>query len=240
VTARSKTNREAQTVTSTKAPARTLRLTNAVVRGLPAPERGSRITYDSDVAGFGLRVTANGARAFVLTYRVRSTQHQHCMTIGRFSNWSTAAARARARELKREIDQGGDPLADLRDEWVVTLHESVARKVASFIEQGIEPKGYLYRHYGPDGDLLYVGMTLHVWSRQKSHLKTAEWANSIYQIIIEPFASRAELIEAEALAIKSEYPKFNKVHNDRTLRRELVAERDEALNKQTRQPEARP
>ena len=31
-----------------------------------------------------------------------------------------------------------------------------------------------------------------------------------------------ELIEAERLAIKTEFPKFNKVHNDRTLRRELV------------------
>jgi hypothetical protein len=39
--------------------------------------------------------------------------------------------------------------------------------------------------------------------------------------VIEPFATREELVEAEALAIKSEYPKFNKA----TTTTELVAVR---------------
>jgi hypothetical protein len=102
------------------------------------------------------------------------------------------------------------------------MKDGIGNKWRLFAEGGIEPSCFLYRHFNAEGDLLYVGMTLHVLSRQKDHLKTAEWANSIFQIIIEPFASREELIEAEALAIKSEYPKFNKTHNDRMLRRALV------------------
>ena len=45
------------------------KLTHKIVAGLPAPERGSRIFYDTDVRGFGCRVTAAGARSFILNYR---------------------------------------------------------------------------------------------------------------------------------------------------------------------------
>ena len=42
-----------------------------VIRKLPTPATGNKIYYDSDVAGFGLRVTAGGARSFVLNFRTR-------------------------------------------------------------------------------------------------------------------------------------------------------------------------
>ena len=43
-------------------------LTDAFIRGLPTPEKGNRLFYDDDVKGFGARVTAGGARSFVLNY----------------------------------------------------------------------------------------------------------------------------------------------------------------------------
>jgi integrase len=89
----------------------TQRLTDAIVRRLPAPAAGNRIYYDQDAGGFGCRVTAAGSRAFVLTYRNRS-RRQRRKTIGNFPDWATAAARDEARRLKQLIDQGGDPLAD--------------------------------------------------------------------------------------------------------------------------------
>ena len=132
------------------------------------------------------------------------------------------------------IDQGHDPLADIEAKRHASpgaprlnIGRRIADKWREFIERGIEPTCFLYRHYDAAGDLLYVGMTLYVCSRQKDHLQKAEWANSIYQIVIEPFVSREELIKAEAYAIKTEYPKFNKMHNDRTPRRELVAPKPE-------------
>jgi len=91
------------------------RLTDAIVKRLPAPPKGNRIYYDQDVGGFGCRVTAAGSRAFVLTYWTR-VGRQRRFTIGGFPDWSTAAARDEARRLKQLIDQGGDPLAELEAE----------------------------------------------------------------------------------------------------------------------------
>ena len=91
------------------------RLTDAIVKRLPRPETGNRIAYDSDVAGFGCRVTAAGSRAFILNYRTR-TGRERRHTIGRYPDWSTTAARAEAKRLRRLIDEGGDPLADIAAE----------------------------------------------------------------------------------------------------------------------------
>ena len=58
--------------------------------------------------GFGLRITSTGARAFVLNYRVDGRERR--LTIGTWPTWNATAARERAKELRREIDQGHDPL----------------------------------------------------------------------------------------------------------------------------------
>ena len=94
-------------------------LTDRIVRELPAPVRGAKITYDGGdpnkrVSGFGVRVTTAGQRAFILNYWIRGLERR--CTIGRFPDWNTSDARAKAKELKREIDQGGDPLLEERKE----------------------------------------------------------------------------------------------------------------------------
>jgi integrase len=88
------------------------RLTDALVKRLQPPEQGSRITYDPVVPGFGIRVTAAGSRSYILNYRTRSGRERR-FTIGESSSWATVAARDKARELKRLIDDGGDPLAEI-------------------------------------------------------------------------------------------------------------------------------
>ena len=90
-------------------------LTDAIVKRLPAPAKGNKITYDDDVKGFGARVTAAGARAFVLNYRTKSgagAPHHHRL----LPDWPTTMARAEAKRLKQEIDRGGDPLGDIEAE----------------------------------------------------------------------------------------------------------------------------
>jgi integrase len=90
-------------------------LTDRVVRALEPPATGNRITYDAAVKGFGARITANNARSYVLTYSTHAGR-QRRITIGSFPDWNTTQARERAKELKREVDAGGDPLADLQSE----------------------------------------------------------------------------------------------------------------------------
>src|SRR4051794_12784728 len=89
------------------------KLTDAVVRALPMPPSGAKITYDAGVKGFGVRVTAAGSRAFVLNYRTRGGRERR-YTIGAFPDWKASAARAEAAELKKSIDRGGDPVGEIR------------------------------------------------------------------------------------------------------------------------------
>jgi integrase len=89
-----------------------MRLTDRIVKQLPAPARGNKVTYDSEVGGFGCRVTAAGARAFVLNYRRKADGRERRFTIGSFTAWGTAAAREEAKRLRREVDGGGDPVGE--------------------------------------------------------------------------------------------------------------------------------
>lgn len=89
------------------------RLSDSVVRALPAPDTGNRIYYDDDhkARGFGVRVTAAGARAFVLNYRTKAGRERR-YTIGQFPAWKTTAARAEAVRLRVRVDSGDDPQGD--------------------------------------------------------------------------------------------------------------------------------
>ncbi len=90
-------------------------LTDGLIRRLPVPDRGNRITYDDDVAGFGARITAGRARSFILNYRTRGGRERR-ITIGSWPDWRATQARDEARRLKQRIDQGADPLAEVEGE----------------------------------------------------------------------------------------------------------------------------
>lgn len=87
-----------------------MRLTEQGIRKLPIPAKGNKIHYDEVISGFGLRVTAGSSRAFVLNYRFRGRERR--ITIGRWPEWSATAAREQAKEFRRAIDRGEDPLGE--------------------------------------------------------------------------------------------------------------------------------
>ena len=90
-----------------------LRLNEKSVReAAPEPGRDYQI-FDSEVRGFAICIYRSGNRAFTLDYRHAGRQRR--MTLGRWPEWSTAAARERAKELRRDIDAGGDPLGAKED-----------------------------------------------------------------------------------------------------------------------------
>jgi len=89
------------------------RLTDKIVKALLAPSKGSKIHYDTEVKGFGCRITANGARSFVLNYRTRAGRERR-YTIGGCTDWTTSVARDEASRLKQEIRGGRDPVAELK------------------------------------------------------------------------------------------------------------------------------
>ncbi|MGR3449419.1 MAG: tyrosine-type recombinase/integrase [Paracoccus sp. (in: a-proteobacteria)] len=90
-----------------------IKLTEKILREAePVPGRDYQI-FDSEMRGFAVCIYRGGGRAFTLDYRHAGRQRR--MTFGRWPDWSVSAARERARELRREIDAGADPLA-LREE----------------------------------------------------------------------------------------------------------------------------
>src|SRR5262245_64694368 len=92
-----------------------MRLTDAEVKRLALPATGSKIVYDDKITGFGVRLTARGARSYVFRYRVRSSGRDRTFTIGDTETWGTKGARDEARRLKLIVDQGGDPLGELQE-----------------------------------------------------------------------------------------------------------------------------
>jgi integrase len=111
-----------------------MHLTDAAIRRLEPPERGNKITYDDKVKGLGARVTAAGARSFVLTYSVRGTGRQRRYTLGSCDDWTCVQARDKARDLKRLIDDGGDPLANIEEQRAAP---TVADLVKRFEEEHV-------------------------------------------------------------------------------------------------------
>jgi integrase len=86
-----------------------IKLTEKVIREAePVAGRDYQI-FDTEVRGFAACIYRGGGRAFTLDYRYAGRQRR--MTFGRWPEWSVSAARERAKELRREIDAGGDPLA---------------------------------------------------------------------------------------------------------------------------------
>jgi integrase len=85
-----------------------VKISEKTIKALTPPESGNRITYDTQIPGFGVRITSAGAVSFVLNYYSRGRERR--ITIGKHPEWTVLAARNRALDLRREINEGHDPL----------------------------------------------------------------------------------------------------------------------------------
>lgn len=95
----------------------------------------------------------------------------------------------------------------------------------------------VYRTYGGNGELLYIGCThdpmlrLSQWS---SALR--KWTYQVEAVTFEWFATKAEARIAEAAAIRTEHPRSNVVHNGTDEKRErqarAVIERTMRINRE--------
>ena len=75
----------------------------------------------------------------------------------------------------------------------------------------------LYRLYGADGQLLYVGIADDPLSRLKQHRKDKDWFQWVANTSFQTFETRDEALNAEAKAIRSEHPAHNIVHKARIV-----------------------
>ena len=82
-------------------------LTQTFAKRVKRPKAGYKIHYDDGLSGFGLRVTSNGAKSFILNYRVHGRERRY--TIGQMGAWTAEMARREAQQLRMLVDRGEDP-----------------------------------------------------------------------------------------------------------------------------------
>lgn len=112
-------------------------ITQRSVAAAKPPASGYIILFDDKIAGFGVRVTAAGAKSFVLNYRVAGEKRRY--TIGSWPKWTADAARDEASNvlLPAINKKGADPVRDkkaLRDE------PKLADLATEYLEQHAEAK----------------------------------------------------------------------------------------------------
>ena len=90
------------------------KLTDKAIKALKHPAKSYTILWDTDVIGFGIRVTA-GAKTFIFNYRTRGGRLRRTK-IGRFPEYSTEVARDVAKEYRHAVHGGGDPLGAWQSE----------------------------------------------------------------------------------------------------------------------------
>ena len=119
------------------------KLNEDVVKRLPAPRAGNKVYYFAGAVlqgsraprGFGIRVTASGAKAFVMNFRIRGREHRY--TIGAYPDWSALRAVREARELRQRIDRGENPL---EDRTPIPLTDTVTAILDDFLRRYVRNK----------------------------------------------------------------------------------------------------
>lgn len=95
-----------------------------LVRELPAPATDNHVYKEPQLRergltgpwlrGLALRVTAAGARSWVLGYRAGGVERRY--TIGSIEAWPAEKVWPKVAELRRIVDAGGDPQKDKNEE----------------------------------------------------------------------------------------------------------------------------
>jgi integrase len=116
-----------------------MKLADAMIHALVPPPKGVRFVYDTHTKSppsFGIYITPSGVRSYFMNYKTRSGI-QRTQTIGRAPSWSVVQARDKAAEIRREVDNGGDPKgADHAYREAPTMDQLADR----YITEHAEPK----------------------------------------------------------------------------------------------------
>lgn len=107
-----------------------VKLTKTAVESLPPPAKGEKLYWDKDLPGFGVRVTANGVRSYIVQGRVngrvcRDTIGQHGKPISETETLTADKARKLAMGRIASLSQGVDPVIEKKrtKTLALTLHE---------------------------------------------------------------------------------------------------------------------
>ncbi|MGR9269847.1 tyrosine-type recombinase/integrase [Rhizobium leguminosarum] len=99
------------------------KLTKSLIAAIEPPESGTETLWDSEVRGFGVRVTKNGVKSFVLKY-TNAAGTARWMTLCRVGELTVDEARERCRVIRGRVAAGEDPAAErMADRKAETVEE---------------------------------------------------------------------------------------------------------------------
>lgn len=108
------------------------KLTDPFIRKHPPTEKQFEV-YDTITTGMAIRFAPSGRRVFVYRYWFNKTSKRY--TIGKYPEWSLAAAREKARDLQRMVDDGIDPLEEKKKKKHTPPPTTVKDLAEKFIKQ---------------------------------------------------------------------------------------------------------
>jgi integrase len=113
-----------------------LKFTARNVKALKAPKEGFCEYFDASTPGFGLRVSSEGHRAWIIRYRVRGRRSKSSFSFSMIDTPALKDARHKAREMLASAAKGIDPAAPVRRE---RRADTVKELCERFIEDYAKP-----------------------------------------------------------------------------------------------------
>ena len=131
----------------------TQKLTDKTIKNAKAPDSGRVVLWDGVVANeaslpgsFGLRVTANGVKSWIIMYRIEDPKRpgkimQQYRKIGSYPSLTLGQAREAAREALKLAGQGIDPIeAKASEKQKVADIKTVKEAIDAFVKRHVKKK----------------------------------------------------------------------------------------------------
>jgi hypothetical protein len=120
---------------------RRIHFTDRTLKALKPPPRPKQLDYfDESLPGFGLRVSYNGRKSWIVLYRCNGLKGR--LTLGRFDVVPLAEAREEARDALKAAGRGHNPaVKKRRDREALTFKQLADR----YIEEYAKPKKRTWR-----------------------------------------------------------------------------------------------
>lgn len=113
-----------------------VKLIEAIVPGLVVPAAGDTFYWDSEIAGFGLRVSARGKRTWVAQYRFGAKQSRH--KVGQWPELRADKARKQARDVLAAARNGRNP-QEAKDEARERAAVNLGFVASLYLARKVEP-----------------------------------------------------------------------------------------------------
>lgn len=104
-----------------------LKLSQGSVQNLLPPPKGEELYFDTEIKGFGVRVTKTGVKSYI--YQRTMPGNRPCrVTIGRANILTTEQARKRAKHLYLQFCSGIDPVKEKQKQRILEQQEKDAQQ----------------------------------------------------------------------------------------------------------------